>query len=146
MGISILLTLTCRLRGPLILYKRGGQSDGEVIVQLTDWYHEGHQALIHQLHENMRHPFGTDPLFKSGLINGIGQFDCSRTAKECEQNPRYPPLFLMKPELHRVRIMNVAAMADFEFSIDGYLLTVIEVDGIDVMPYAKSDYQHCAAL
>lgn len=70
---------------------------------------------------------------KSGLINGNGQFDCSRTRLPCKAQS--PTVFNVKPELYRVRLINTAGASDFIFSINGHSLTVIEVDGFAVQPF-----------
>ncbi|KAF5323811.1 hypothetical protein D9619_012985 [Psilocybe cf. subviscida] len=110
------------LRGPLVIYdpddphmSRYDIDDESTIITLADWYH----------YVAPKRPF--IPIFNSTLINGRGRFlggpltDLSVT--DVTPFTRY-----------RFRLVSVSCDPNFTFSIDGHIMTVIEVDGENVEP------------
>lgn len=73
------------LRGPLIIHDPANEPytslyDAEIIVTLTDWFHEDKNTLLAQWFEV--NGSGNEPLPDSALINGIGQYNCTAAAKK----------------------------------------------------------------
>ncbi|KAJ3124726.1 hypothetical protein HK100_011138 [Physocladia obscura] len=126
------------LRGPFIVSDPNEVKnyDSEAILQLSDWYHDQSENLLAWYLNNATNPGGNEPVFDSGLVNGIGQFNCSQAENvTCSILPQ--PYIQTVPVgcTVRIRVVNTAAFAAFLFSIDGHELTVIEVDGVLVQPY-----------
>ncbi|TPX68309.1 hypothetical protein CcCBS67573_g07214 [Chytriomyces confervae] len=126
------------LRGPFIIHDRNEnvpKYDTEHLIQLSDWYHEPSQSLSDWYLSSKTNPDGNEPVFQSGLINGIGQFNCTAIpGRPCTQKTPYV-LTIAPKTASRLRVMNTGTFAAFLFSIDGHELTVVEVDGVTVEPY-----------
>ncbi|CAL8136420.1 unnamed protein product [Orchesella dallaii] len=112
--------------------------DDELTITLSDWYHQ-------TAHENEKWHIsctsrGVPPYPNSGLMNGMGRFRCNATTLnnegrtyECDTKKQMRPVFhLDYDKTYRIRLVNAAAVAAFNFSIDGHPLQTIEVDGVDV--------------
>lgn len=100
------------LRGVFIV---GGRDD-DIVVELTDYFAPTHHDLEMELRDRMRRglPEPT-PLF--GLVNGGVSS-------------------LMVPSRRNfVRLLNMASSCDFVVEIDGKKLTVVGIDGEEVVPY-----------
>ncbi|ORY41700.1 Cupredoxin [Rhizoclosmatium globosum] len=107
----------------------------DVAFQLADWYHEQSEDLLGWYLDSTTNPGGNEPVWNSGLINGVGQFNCS-DAPDIACETREPFVQVVDPESTvRLRILNTATFAAFLFSVDAHSLTVIEVDGVGVVPY-----------
>ncbi|KAJ3321862.1 ferroxidase fet3 [Blyttiomyces sp. JEL0837] len=134
------------LRGPLIIRNPNDpitktyQSDQT--IQLADWYHDQSDNLLAWYKNKDTNPDGNEPVFNSSLINGRGQFDCSylqqgppATANlDCQR--RAPAVIpVTQNQVTRLRIINTAGFAGYNFSIDNHPMTVIEVDGVSVKPH-----------
>jgi len=117
--------------------------DTEVPVAIGDHYHrpspEWYAWYI------SRGSFGAEPVPDSGLINGQHVFNCEHsrlTEVPCpaqqrfgrDRVGRYTEFRLDPAKRARLRIVNVGAVADMTFSVDGHTLTVIEADGTLVQP------------
>ncbi|KAJ3144781.1 hypothetical protein HK101_002594 [Irineochytrium annulatum] len=123
------------LRGPLVILDPAHAIEAviadDLIVQVEDWYHDDAYALLASY--QTAEADGAEPIFDTGLINTKGQYPCSNLTKCVEVAPE---VFNVKTGgVYRLRISNVASFAGFNFSIDSHNLTVIEVDGVDVLPY-----------
>lgn len=107
--------------------------DGELTLLLHDWYHRSYQE-----NQNWFLSPASDgnPYPDSALINGFGFYPCDLAAlqnRTCSQDlQRRPVLTVQQNATYRVRVVNTAALTFFNFSIDGHILEVIEVDGVDV--------------
>ncbi|KAJ7575507.1 laccase subfamily 2 [Mycena floridula] len=117
------------LRGPLIIYDPKDPhaalyqiDDASTIIQLGEWYEDHSPSIISRFING-----ATIPIYDAGLINGVG-----RTVA----NPNVPfPVFSVTPGVsYRFRLISNAPRAVMPFSIDGHNFTVIEADGIAVVP------------
>ncbi|KAJ3066776.1 ferroxidase fet3 [Podochytrium sp. JEL0797] len=125
------------LRGPLIIRDPTESKNyaSEATLQLSDWYHAQSEPLLAWYLNGTTNPDGNEPVWDSGLINGIGQFDCSqlKSPSGClKMNPFVQ--MIQQGTTVRLRLINTSIFAAFLFSIDGHSLTVIEVDGVLVKP------------
>ncbi|KAG1784868.1 laccase [Suillus plorans] len=107
------------LRGPLVIYDPHDPlahmydiDDASTVVTLSDWYHTVATVL--------RYVIGHTA--SSSLINGLGRYDggpmSALAVITVEQGKRY-----------RMRLISMSCDPNFQFSIDGHNLTVIEADG-----------------
>ncbi|KAJ3378274.1 hypothetical protein HDU84_007702 [Entophlyctis sp. JEL0112] len=132
------------LRGPMIISNPANPLEAtytnDVTVMLEDWYHQQSVVMAPQYMNIATNPSGIEPVFDSGLVNGNGQYNCSIPIAGnllCSQNPNYPTVFTVTANsTTRFRVLNMGVFAVFQFSIDGHKLTVVEVDGVEVVPYA----------
>jgi len=108
--------------------------DGEFTLMLSDWYHQtAHENEAWHLSPPSR---GVPPYPNSGLINGMGRYPCEFARlmnRTCDMDQQFRPVIkLHRDKLYRIRLLNTAAVASFNFSVDYHTLRAIEVDGIDV--------------
>lgn len=86
---------------------------------------------------------GFPPIPNSGMINGVGRYDCSFADLQdqiCDTDTqRYPVFEVVRGKRYRIRVINTAANAFFKFSIDNHKLTTIEVDGVDTVKVSPVD-------
>ncbi|KAI9893282.1 MAG: hypothetical protein M1814_000411 [Vezdaea aestivalis] len=105
------------LRGPLIIndpkspFK--GQYDEELVITLSDWYHDQMPMLISKF-LSVTNPTGAEPVPESALMNDT-------------QNFKIP---VQPGKTYMLRIVNMAAFAAQYFWIEGHKMRIIEVDGI----------------
>ncbi|KAI8331178.1 Cupredoxin [Chlamydoabsidia padenii] len=104
------------LRGPLILHNINEtyQYDEEVIVTVSDWYHQQSSDNLNSF-LSVYNPTGAEPVPQSGLIN-----DSANTTFTFIPGKRY-----------RLRFINMSGFSTFYISIDGHTLDIIEVDGVE---------------
>ncbi|KAI8622335.1 Cupredoxin [Chytriomyces sp. MP71] len=125
------------LRGPLII--TDPEEDGEVIqdqvIMMTDWYHEQSDNILTAFQNKDTNPEGILPIWSSGLINGMGQFDCKYATSVCTEKQKWIFQNVEPSSTVRLRLINTSGLAAFFFSIDGHKLTVVEADGIRMDPY-----------
>ncbi|KAK0190035.1 laccase lcc5 [Armillaria mellea] len=111
------------LRGPFIIYDPHDphahlydiDDDSTSILTLSDWYHARAKEL------------GL-PVANSTLINGLGRSVNSTTHD-------LAVVKVKKGTRYRIRMINLGCEASFRFSIDNHTMTIIEVDGINHVPY-----------
>ncbi|KAG0147254.1 hypothetical protein CROQUDRAFT_43212 [Cronartium quercuum f. sp. fusiforme G11] len=102
--------------------------DDEYTVIMSDWYHEQHADLLEK-YLSPSNPEGHEPTPNSGLLyfsrgtTYLPGFN-NVTSIQFKPNQRY-----------RLRLLNIGALAMFQFKIDGHQMHIIEVDGTDVVPY-----------
>ncbi|KAG2743690.1 multicopper oxidase [Suillus brevipes Sb2] len=107
------------LRGPLVIYDPQDPmahmydvDDASTVITISDWYH--HLATV------LRYVIGN--IADSSLINGLGRYAGGPMTPlaviHVEQGKRY-----------RLRLISTACDPNFQFSIDGHNLTIIEADG-----------------
>ncbi|KAJ3062675.1 laccase, multicopper oxidase, benzenediol:oxygen oxidorectuctase, partial [Rhizoclosmatium hyalinum] len=129
------------LRGPFIIkdprdpYLR--QYDYDITMTLTDFYHNGSEFLLNNILYNENNTNANEPLPESGLIGGVGRYNCSITQsknKHCKNNNPLKQYTVIPGKRYRIRLINTAAQARYTFSIDGHNLTVIEQDGVYTDP------------
>ncbi|KAF6749971.1 laccase 2 precursor [Ephemerocybe angulata] len=110
------------LRGAMVVYDRFDPHrstydiDNEAtIITLADWYHTPAPSA------------GLVPTADATLINGKGRYAGGPTVPlaviAVKRNKRY-----------RFRLVSISCDPNYVFSIDGHTLTIIEVDGINVVP------------
>ncbi|KAI9862602.1 MAG: hypothetical protein M1824_001151 [Vezdaea acicularis] len=108
-------------RGPLIIddpkspYK--GQYEDEIVLTLSDWYHEQMPTLMSQF-LNRRNPTGAEPVPQAALMN-----DTQNITVAVQPGKTY--LF---------RVVNMAAFAAQYLWFEGHTMRVVEVDGIYTDP------------
>eukprot|EP00644_Phytophthora_capsici_P016006 jgi/Phyca11/115385/e_gw1.28.124.1 len=119
------------LRGPLIVHAPESELrdcekeiEQEYIVQLADIYH----AM----------PPPGPALWDTIAINNRGRFDCNAAAMnnltDCSPIQPLSTFLFEEGKKYLLRLINLAAMAPFEFSIDDHGFQVIAADGEPVVP------------
>ncbi|CAO3682118.1 unnamed protein product [Umbelopsis vinacea] len=127
------------IHGPLIIHDPNesiiNQYDEDIIVMLSDWYHElSPVSMANYLTPDNTE--GMEPVPESGLINGVNVFACSGSTNSsipCTGGTRANFTFT-HGKRYRLRLINTGAFAEFDFSIDGHNMTVVEADGVDIQP------------
>jgi FtsP/CotA-like multicopper oxidase with cupredoxin domain len=91
------------------------------ILDLTDWGHETASSLWDTARQ------GAPPTLQNTLINGTNTYNGlgSKFEMVFEAGKKY-----------RIRLLNSAIEAHFQFSIDGHSMTVIGMDLVPLVPYA----------
>ncbi|OQR84621.1 multicopper oxidase [Achlya hypogyna] len=126
------------LRGPMIIDPIEPSTfayDEDVIVQLSDWYHRQGNDIVHAINSpslDINRPVDIIP--DAAIVNGRGRFNCSFAPGKCTPEPPRATFHVRPGRVYRLRVINTAAFAGFNFSLDGHNLTVVSVDGIDVQP------------
>ncbi|KAM0231999.1 hypothetical protein ACHAP5_010868 [Fusarium lateritium] len=109
------------LRGPLIVHDPKspfkGQYDEEIIMTLSDWYHDQMQTLIPEF---MRkgNPTGAEPVPQAALMNETQDLKVA----------------VQPGKTYFLRLANIAAFAGQFFWIEGHNMTIVEVDGAYTKP------------
>jgi iron transport multicopper oxidase len=105
------------LRGPLIIHDPDspykGHYDEELVLTLSDWYHEEVQLIMPKF-LSVTNPTGAEPVPQSALMN-----DTQNLQIKVEPGKTY---FL--------RLMNIGAFAGQYFWIEGHTFRIVEVDGV----------------
>ncbi|KAJ6582112.1 multicopper oxidase/laccase [Mycena capillaripes] len=107
------------LRGPMVVYDLHDPQrslydvdDETTVITLADWYHfpAPSAPLI--------------PVANSTLINGLGRY---------QGGPASPlaVISVTKGKRYRFRLVAISCDPNYNFSIDGHSLTIIEVDGVN---------------
>ncbi|KAJ5775187.1 uncharacterized protein N7511_000198 [Penicillium nucicola] len=114
-------------RGALIVHdpKVPFAYDDEFTITLSDWYHQQMPDLLngYESESNMQAFHGNEPLPDSALIN-----DSSNTKIKVLPNKTY-----------LVHIIALGNWPGHTWVFDGHEMTVVEVDGVYVEPYAAGD-------
>ncbi|KAI0092238.1 multicopper oxidase 2A [Irpex rosettiformis] len=102
--------------------------DGEIMVQMTDVYHNFSQELLNAYlsPSGIDGTPGDEPVPDGGSLNGLGQYGGGGD---------YFNFTLEDDKTYRIRLVNSGSLAPIRFSIDYHPLTIIEVDGTFVKPY-----------
>ncbi|KAJ2158578.1 ferroxidase fet3 [Coemansia sp. RSA 552] len=107
------------LRGALIVYDQPDQApysyDGEILLTTEDWFKEEYAEREEQT-LNPNKPFPPPHGYAFGMLNGRNGNDTEPW--EFEPNKTY-----------RLRLVNMASLMWFQFSMPGHKMQVIEVDG-----------------
>lgn len=93
------------------------QVDEEVVLSLSDWYHEQMQVWIPKF-INKANPTGAEPVPQAALMNDT-------------QNVTVP---VQSGKTYMFRVVNVGAFAGQYLWIEGHNMTIIEVDGVYTHP------------
>ncbi|KAK3116893.1 hypothetical protein LTR53_002263 [Teratosphaeriaceae sp. CCFEE 6253] len=119
-------------------------------VMLSDWYHIPYFSIVADA-------VGTNyslipPTSDSVLINGRGQFDCSKKSYDnssewlgsdlssnltwtCVEDAPLAAFRFQSGKVHRLRLINTGANGVQKFSLDNHNLTVIATDFVPIVPY-----------
>ncbi|KAK5006672.1 hypothetical protein LTR28_006213, partial [Elasticomyces elasticus] len=110
------------LRGPLIVEDPGspyaGQYDEEMIVTLSDWYHDEFPGLSKDYLSTTANADGHEPVPYSGLLNE-------------GQDTKYP---VKAGKTYFVRVINMAGFSQMYLNFDEHDVTIIEADGVYTEP------------
>lgn len=109
--------MSISLRAPLIVHDPSspyvGKYDEEIVMTLSDWYHDEMPGLIQQF-ISVTNPTGAEPVPDAALMN-----DSQNVAFSVQPGKTY-----------FFRIINMGAFAAQYFWIEGHNMQVIEVDGV----------------
>ncbi|CAG8440506.1 4203_t:CDS:2 [Funneliformis caledonium] len=103
--------------------------DEELIVMITDWYHEESAILLKRyLSPDSQ---GDEPVPNNGLINGKNNYNCEWASDKsnCFENAGHSKFTFETNKRYRIRIINTSGFSAFTFSIDNHEMEIIEVDG-----------------
>ncbi|CAD6885205.1 unnamed protein product [Tilletia laevis] len=112
--------------------------DGDIIVMVNDLYNLFSTDWVSDYLTQKDSPvFGAVPLPDYGVMNGIGQANCSAVpaGQTCERNGNaglYSSVTVAPRRRYRLRVINSGALVAWNFSVDAHTLNVIEVDGTEV--------------
>lgn len=134
------------LFGPLIVHSPketiGMEYASDRVVMVQDYYHDLSHALLPTYlapdNEN------AEPVPNTALINGKGVFDCSKVKEpyRCDASKAtLEVLDLEKDKSHRLRFINVGAFAELDVSLDEHEVSLIEVDGVEVVPHPMNRFR-----
>lgn len=117
------------LRGPLIVKDPkspyAGNYSEELIVTVSDWYHDEAPSLIPYYLSPDQNPSGAEPIPYSSLINEAQDIKLA-----------------VKPNTnYLIRIISMAAFAQAYVHFDQHEMTIIAIDGIYVRPRTVSTVQ-----
>ena len=109
------------LRAPLVVHDPDrpfkGQYDEEIVMSLSDWYHDQMQDLLPAF-ISKGNPTGAEPVPQAALFN-----DTQNLTISVEPGKTY--LF---------RLVNVGAFAGQYFWVEGHNISIVEVDGVYTKP------------
>ncbi|KAE9076520.1 hypothetical protein PF010_g23866 [Phytophthora fragariae] len=112
------------LRGPFIVHAPADQQQSweqevasEYTLQLADLYH-GSPGIV--------------PMWDSIVINDLGRYNCTAAAfhgySECSSDQPLSRFKFQADNKYRLRLINMAALAPFDFSINGHEFSVVAAD------------------
>ncbi|KAK2601803.1 hypothetical protein QQS21_004687 [Conoideocrella luteorostrata] len=105
------------LRGPVVVHDpRGpyeGKYDEELVISLSDWYHEPIQSLTKKF-ISVENPTGAEPVPQAALMN-----DTQNLQVHIRPNRTY-----------LVHLVNIGAFAAHFFWVEGHQMRIVEVDGV----------------
>ncbi|KAH8706614.1 Cupredoxin [Ilyonectria robusta] len=106
------------LRGPLIIHDKDfpykDKVDEELVLTLSDWYHDEMTYLIHKLFMVKSNPSGAEPVPKNALMNETMNHTIS-----------------IKPDTtYLFRVINMGAFAGQYLWFEDHTMRIVEVDGI----------------
>ncbi|KAF4964509.1 hypothetical protein FSARC_7573 [Fusarium sarcochroum] len=109
------------LRGPLVIHDPEspfkGQYDEEIIMTISDWYHDQMQTLIPEFLRK-GNPTGAEPVPQAALINETQDLK----------------VVVQPGKTYFLRLANIAAFAGQYFWIEGHNMSIVEVDGAYTKP------------
>ncbi|WYZ37375.1 hypothetical protein EsH8_II_000881 [Colletotrichum jinshuiense] len=113
------------LRGPLVIHDPDSpfknQYDDEIVVTLSDWYHDQMADLIPAF-MSKGNPTGAEPVPQAALMNDTQNLTVS----------------VQPGKTYLFRMVNMAAFAGQYVWIEGHNISIIEVDGIYTEPAEAS--------
>ncbi|CAO1614394.1 unnamed protein product [Parajaminaea phylloscopi] len=108
--------------------------DGDYTVVMSDWYNTEHDELAKEF-MNSKNPTGAEPVPDSSLIYFART---PNTAGDAAVLPGYNEDAVMPfqaGKTYRIRLINMSALAMFQFWIDGHDMRIVEADGVDTKEY-----------
>ncbi|RPB16250.1 hypothetical protein P167DRAFT_551443 [Morchella conica CCBAS932] len=123
--------------GPLIIHAPDEQRvSSDRVLMVQDYYHDVSAAMLKGYlapdNEN------AEPVPDGALINGRGRVDCASVAQGRVCNESWGGgmqyVGVEMGGVHRVRFVNVGALAEFDIEIDDHEMTLIEADGTPLTP------------
>ncbi|KAG7117916.1 Iron transport multicopper oxidase fetC like protein [Verticillium longisporum] len=113
------------LRGPLVIHDPDSpfkdEYSEEIVLTLSDWYHEQMQVLIPRF-LTKSNPTGAEPVPQAALMN-----ETQNLALSVEPGKTY-----------LIRVINMAAFAAQYLWFEGHNISIVEVDGIYTKPAEAS--------
>ncbi|OCK83102.1 multicopper oxidase [Lepidopterella palustris CBS 459.81] len=109
------------LRGPLVIHDRRAEKelgfDQELTLVLSDWYHDQMPGLLHY-YLGTKNTDGAEPIPMSSLINDklTETFD------------------ILPGKKYMIRVISTSALAAHFVKFDGHNMSVVAVDGVQVVP------------
>ncbi|KAE9372214.1 multicopper oxidase [Stipitochalara longipes BDJ] len=105
------------LRGPFIVsdpnYPYNGQFDEELVLSVSDWYHQEMQVLIPKF-ISKANPTGTEPIPQAALLNDTQNLTIA----------------VQPGKTYLIHLVNVGAFAGQSIWFEGHNMTIVEVDGV----------------
>ena len=101
-------------------------------ITLSDYYHVPYEATVFQVTMPQRSP--PNPTSDNNLINGKGNFDCSKAPAgvNCTSDAGMSKFSFTSGKRHRLRLINTGADGAQQFSIDNHTMTIIANDFVPV--------------
>jgi iron transport multicopper oxidase len=113
------------LRGALVVHDPDSpfkdMYDEEVVLTISDWYHDEMQGLI-QKFMSKGNPTGAEPAPKSAIFNDMSDVSVK----------------LQPGKTYLVRMVNIGAFASQYFWMEGHNMSIVEVDGVYTRPTEAS--------
>lgn len=132
------------LRTPLIIHPDEPQDqpykyDEDYTFVLGDWYHDEHAYLLSDFFLNRNNPTGAEPVPKSGLMYIASTPGNSSDAFYLPGFNENATLSFTPGKTYRLRIINMSALAMFQFYLDGHDMRVSR-DHTASHPFRVSDH------
>ena len=124
------------LLGPMIIHGPNNVDYDKDLgpIILSDWYHNDYFTLVEQVMAPAAEGL-LPPLSQNNLINGKNNYPCASTTLQCTPNAGVAKFNVQSGKTYRLRLINAGAEGIQKFSIDGYKLTVIANDFVEINPY-----------
>ncbi|KAK8865574.1 hypothetical protein IAR55_000718 [Kwoniella newhampshirensis] len=135
------------LRAPFIIYPQNATGraddvrwDEEYIFTMADWYHDEYPNLIRDEFLTWTNPTGAEPVPKSAVMYGAyrnGTY--MHTNQELSSGVGVSDnasLIFEAGRTYKLRFVNMGTLGMFWVNMDQHQMYIIEVDGIEVEPYA----------
>ncbi|KAF2815212.1 uncharacterized protein BDZ99DRAFT_379150 [Mytilinidion resinicola] len=128
------------LVGPLIIHSKDEKAlqnieyESDRVVMVQDHYYDLSGALIMDYLKPDRE--NAEPVPAGALINGQNIRNCADLPnRKCDNSTARLAEFNLEPgKNHRLRFINVGALATFQVQLDEHEFAITEVDGTDVLP------------
>lgn len=105
------------LRGPVVVHDPEGPYEGrydeELVISLSDWYHQPIQALMKEL-IGVENPTGAEPVPQAALMNDTQDLQVKVKPKKT----------------YMIHLVNIGAFAAHYFWFEGHEMQIVEVDGV----------------
>ncbi|GBB84880.1 hypothetical protein RclHR1_11470001 [Rhizophagus clarus] len=121
------------LRAPLVIHDPDdpfrSYYDLEYVITMSDWYH-GRISDLLKLRMAPNYG-GFNPIPDSGLMSGVGRYNCSAAPPNSQCRPNNPLAVykVTSGKRYRLRLINMSGLVHYIFSVDNHPLKIIEADG-----------------